>query len=951
MDPGGTIIGMATDEREGVLEREAELERIADLLASAASGRGASLAVQGPAGVGKSTLLAAAADLALDGELDVAAATGHEIERGFAFGVAIQLLTPLIEELSDAEQDELFSGAAGLARPLFAGEIVPGAGETFPRIHGLHWLCANLAERRPLLLVVDDAQWADGPSLAFLSYLVPRLSGLPLCLALGIRTGETVEGTALEATLAREGGEILAPRPLSEAAVGMLVREQLGDEGPELASECSRLTGGNPLFLRELVRAIGERDMIDAGQIGELATEGVGRIVVGRTERLSEADRRLVRLISVLDDGADPYLVSRLVEIEPEDLAEAIDKLVAVGLLDGDRPLSFEHPIVRRAVYESIPPGTRSRIHLDAARALVEVPATAERAAAHLLECDVAVGPAGEQVVDALRLAARRAGQAGAGEQSRSFLGRALAEQLTPEVRRGVLVELGTEELRMGIPEAMEHLAEAHQLSAPGSERAAVAVALSAAQAQNGALAEASETCDRALAQVEADDLRLALEAQRANSRWLGGMMEESERARLRALEPEVAAGETPGQRAMLTVLAAEAGVSGSLSAARVGTLADNALGDGALLAEVGAEHPSFTSAAAAKTLSDDLDGAADEWTRGVEHSRRRGSLSAYAHALCCRAYTRGLAGDVTGSEADAAEAIDLLPDTYPPMAPMALAAAANVAAERGDLDLDFEERLEELVGSEPSRVAGTVNYAVAASGALALSRGDATSALERFNEAGRRCLQIGWTGPGSIPWRSGAALALVELGRHGEALELADQELELACASGASGPIGIALSAKAIAVGGSAGIELCGEAAAVLADSGARLRSAKAQIQLGTMLRASGADSECRTPLREGMDLAHRCGSTRAVDAALSELRASGARPRRPALRGSAALSPKERETAHLAAGGLGNREIAEAMFLTQRTVEMHLSSVYRKLEIASREQLPEALLPAAAA
>lgn len=941
---GGVEAGLAA---ASLIERERELSEIGAVLAEAGRGAGQALLIEGPAGVGKSALLRAGAAEAAANGFEVLSATGRQIERGFAFGVVVQLLAPIVEALSKVERRELFSGAADLARPLFEqdGETAP-PGEIFPRLHGLHWLCANLSARRPLQLTVDDAHWCDEPSLAFLAYLTARVGELPLCVTVAVRSGETEQGKTLGATFHREGASSIEPAPLSEGGVASLLSERLGRDDELLAGECARATGGNPLFLRELIRAIEEHSVLEAEAVAELAPPRVGRIVLDRIAGMPAEDAQVVRAAAVLGDGADPRLVSRLSGVDPGQAGDSIDRLIEAGLIDGDGSLGFTHPIVRQAIYGSITPAARSRSHLEAARALAEDPALCERAAAHLLEVELPIDSPGVEAIEALRLAARRARERGATEHGALLLARALQEDLEPGLRREVLLELGVEELRLGAAESVEHLREAANLSATGTARAEATGALAAALAQTGALNEAAETCDRALEDPDLGrEQRLALEAQRANASWLGGTMTAAGRRRLRALEDQVANGRTPAERAVLTILAVEGAATASRRAGEVSDLAHRALGGGALLTDLGAEHPSFTSAVAALTLSGNLAAAVAEWSNGIERSRRRGSLAGYANALFSRAYARYLIGDLAGAEADAVEGLELLPESGLVSQPFPLVARALVAVERGEPAPEVEQGLELQVAREGSAQMATVNYASLASAQLALSRSDFELALNRFLETGRRAKLTGWTGPAAMGWRSGAAQALRALKRTEEALETVDEELELARSYEAPGPLGIALRTKATLIVGEEGIELARRAAATLEGSEARLEHAKALVELGAQLRRSGASADCREPLREGLDLAHRCGSLISVERAMEELRASGARPRRPALRGVEALSPQERQTTQLAAEGLSNREIAEAMFLTRRTVEMHLSGAYRKLEIRSREELSDAL------
>jgi AAA ATPase domain len=241
-----------------LLERERERDRIASHVEEACAGDGQVLIVDGSPAVGKTRLLEEARVLADATGVAVLSARGGELERDFSFGIVRGLLERVLVRASARERKVLLSGAARLAEPVFATspeQRVASPDAAHATLHGLYWLVANLFQRGPLLLMVDDVHWADDPLLRFLLHLARRLERLSVALLLAIRSGETRSQPALARQLALEARRsALHPRPLSSAAVGELVRSELGDDaGPELCAACHTATAGNPFFLSELV--------------------------------------------------------------------------------------------------------------------------------------------------------------------------------------------------------------------------------------------------------------------------------------------------------------------------------------------------------------------------------------------------------------------------------------------------------------------------------------------------------------------------------------------------------------------------------------------------------------------------------------------------------------------------------------------------------------------------
>ncbi|HYH89021.1 MAG TPA: AAA family ATPase [Solirubrobacteraceae bacterium] len=949
--------------RTHLLEREAELGQIDGALRDAAAGAGGFVVIEGAPGIGKSSLMGEAAELADAGGMTVLRARGGVMEHEFALGVVIGLLAPSIEPLAARERELVFAGAAGLARPLF--EAVPDRAAAddrlFARFHGLHWLCARLAEVRPLALLVDDAHWADEQSLRFLAYLEARIEEIPACAILAVRTGETAAAPdALTRLIEREPRTAIRPAPLSPAAVAALVRGSLGEEtGDEVCVECARTTGGNPLLARQLIAAVRERRWqpasLDAAAIAAMGPPSVARFVAARLRRRSPTVVSVARALAILGDDASLVDTAEVAGTDRKVAADAVDALIDAELLHPHLPPSFVHPIIQQALHDSIPPAERAQLHLAAAHTLARDPARSERAAAHLLAVGSA-GPVGEEwAFDALTAAARRAGDRGSADHAVRFLRRALEEEASAAMRRSVLLELGAAESAARLPEATGRMEEAQRLSSNPAERAHAALGLSMVCFVAAELPQAVAACEDVLATApELDrELRLGLEFQAAATRLVGGLPSAETFGRLLALEPEVRRGQTAAERSLLALIALVFAATTAHPSVEVAALGEAAWGDGQLLVEIRTRHSALAAAAtsialtAAPTaiaLAGRLNRAIEIWTAGVEEGQARSSMLLYSSSLGTRASAREWTGDLGGAEADAIEALALLPADDPIIRPSALSALVDVHIERGALE-QAAAVVRDAWPTGELPLSLSISQALASRGRLALQTGDPAAALSDFEEAGRRAAALAYLNPCALMWRSYAGLALARLGERDRARELVEEELAIARRFGAPEPIGEALRVHALLAPNEDMVELAGEAAEVLAGSDLRLAHARALIDLGAALRRGGHRRDARAPLREGLDLANRCGSLLETDRAMDELRATGARPRRPALRGVDSLSAQERRVATMATTGLTNREIAEALFLTRRTVEMHLTGAYRKLDVSGRAELSGAL------
>ena len=326
---------------------------------------------------------------------------------------------------------------------------------------------------------------------------------------------------------------------------------------------------------------------------------------------------------------------------------------------------------------------------------------------------------------------------------------------------------------------------------------------------------------------------------------------------------------------------------------------------------------------------------------RSLERARDRGSRLETAEALHDRVWSRWRRGDLVGGLADAETIFAMTEGAWDAAKLPLRAGSAYMLVERGDLDRASE--LLDLPGELEAQLEGTWGWGwiSLARSRLAIARREWAPALELSLLAGQRLLAIEAPSAGYCWWRTLAARAAEGLGQPERALELASEELELGRRIESPRAIGLGLATLAALERTDAGVEMLREALSRLEAAGAELERARALFLLGVELRRARHSRDAREPLRAGLDLARRLGATPLAKEALMELRASGGRPRRQRSSGLQSLTPRERQVAELAAAGLANPMIAERLFVTRKTVEAHLRSVFRKLDVSSREQL----------
>ncbi len=939
-----------------MLERDSELEALEGLLDSACAGSGRVALIAGPPGIGKSALLGVVAQLAPARGVVVLAARGGELERDYSFGVVRQLFEPLVAATPPAERAALFAGAAGIASELLGAQApatpAAPAGELFPLLHGLHWLTAGLADAAPLLLILDDAHWADGPSLQFAHYLARRLDELPVLLLMAARsTAPEAPAPLVEAIAGEPDARTLRPEPLSAAAAGDVLRGLFATEPDEefvvASHDASR---GNPFLLTELARALaadgGAPDRAACVRIRQVRPEAIARKALVRLGHLGAAAHQVARAVATLGDDAALRHVAVLAGLADDDAADAVDRLVDAGFLAPGRPLRFTHPLMRTVVYDDLGHADRARAHKRAAGMLAAESADAERVAAHLLWTEPS---ADAEVVQRLRSAASRAQRQGAVDAVRGYMLRALAEPPPPEARAAILLELGRAESAAAHPEAGEHLLEAFALAIDAGTRADVAEAAAPFLLSAGRTSETLELLETVIAELAGEDPEraLQLEAQYVAAAMLDLDAVHRAAARIERIGEELR-GDSRGERMMLCQLAYHR-MWRSQDADRATDLAHRALGDGRLIADRGVVPYELTGPLMALICADRLDDAGAVVDEALASARLHGSEHAFSFACATRAALAYRRGALAEAEDDARIALEVTQRSG-----LLLGSAFNtgvligVLIECGRLD-DAEQCLDAVGFAEgPIPTPAPFSVLLSARGRLRLAAGDVVAGLADLEECGRRTAVFEAHNPLLYPWRTHAALALRGRGELGLAGALAEQELAAARAWGTPGTIGgaervVALLAPdpdAIVAGLDHAVEL-------LAASPARLEHARAATDLGAAQRRANRRAEARETLRAALDLAQRCGAAVVADRARDELLATGARPRRMQVSGIDALTASERRIAELAAAGHSNPEIAQALFVTRKTVETHLGHVYSKLGIHSRAALAACLGP----
>lgn len=933
-----------------ILERDTELDRIAAALDSATKGSGRVIVIEGEAGIGKTALVRETRELAQLRGFGRLQSTGDETETAMAWGVVRQMVERSVSRYSGDVRRAILDGPAGAA--LEALDVAPDSfaadAEIARTLHALWWVAIDLSSTRPLLITVDDAQWADQPSLRFLGYLARRIADLPIALVVATRPPSGGSGALTELTVSPQV-ERLLPDPLSPVAVAAFHTPDGVVPCAEVVEAMHAACGGNPFLTGALLDELSSAGHNVGLPSTAQAIGGLGPATISRAmlSRLSPDALALAGAAAVLGLEASPWLAARVAQVSADALPQAVESLVRANvLIGGVDGLTFVHPVIREATVAALGPLQTSAMHARAVLELHVRQAPARQLAPHLLAAPVGTLP---DAADLLARAASESSAAGDRSVAAACLERALVERPGDPALRA---RLGHTLLRAGRPdEARDHLRASVDAATDLTERAELqSAATQATLALDGPVVAVDELVE-ALATwppVEDEPARLLLEARLGVTRSFVAAQRRTAGEHLQGFAH--LAGDTPPERTLLALLAQRGRHEGNHHL-EIADLARRALSDGALFDDAarGEGLVGWVLAMMSLITADAIPEARSEIDRALLRVVRAGSPLDFAMVANCAMVAAWRTGDVAATEAEAEAVVAAIEhEALSPEVVSLRATAAHMggytALERRDLPT-ARAWLDAFDASNGDLRVIPMLWLHELRARISLAADDVHGALQHL-EVLQRETKDADVDPAALAWRLPAAVAYSRLGDDERARATLDDHLAVARRCGAPGDLGAAMRVSARFEPGAAEREArLVEAVAVLESSPDRLEHAKSLADLAETQRALGRRTESRELLTQAADLARACGATALQTRIAGALQALGDRPRRVIAPGPESLTASERRVASLAVSGRSNRDIAHELFVSPKTVENHLGRVYTKLGIANRRELAGAL------
>ncbi|WP_320064961.1 ATP-binding protein [Micromonospora sp. RTGN7] len=915
---------MNADSTELLLDRECEIERIRELVADAQEGRSSLLIIEGGYAEGKTALLNYLVATARRGDNKILFASGGGGLEVRPFETLRELFQPAGIEIPlpvDVEGSETAAGShrgtqSGLAERRTTDEMFAS----------LYHQTRKMMEGGPLIIVIDDLHRVDRESLSWLVHLARRSAGSPLLLALAVNRGEPARDIGLIEDL-RDTVTCtsLHLTPLSRNAGRELVESHCRVRADDdFVTACLALTGGTAGFANQLCRMLSTSKIAptveNLGVLVKLSVPRIAEYVANRLNRLSPHALDVARAIAVLDSDADISLIAALCSLEKSITTDVILLMAQAGFLNST--IAFANPIVQTSLYGSLAAGGRRSLHHKAGSLLAEGAGHAPRRVAfHLLALGVTSDP---DVVRLLALTASELAAIGDDELSIACLERAMQGSLSPAHRARLAMGLGVALRHRDVDNSIRYLQYASASMESRPERLAISWHLATGFAVQGDFARAIEVLSRHLIDSDGDDQEMI--AYRDLLSMINGPSGAGE-SRLPMLD-------SPHQIIIATRLA----WSGRQQDQAV------AMADEFLFAGHSMLVNSVTSAFALLVLlyADRLD-LVERHLADVEQQNHALLPTEIATLRCQTALRRG---DLESAEAYARAAMKDVNDGLPaPITFHEVGTMVDVLLAQGEYE-EAGEMLSKagLLYKVPNQ--WRYHQLLATRGRLRVARGDVRAGLLDLLTAGNRLTSLGVVNPAINPWLMDTAVGLAQLGHDSQAQVIARRQVASARGWGGARLLGQSLHTLAqLEPNEDDALQLMQEAVSAFEGSYFHLDLGRTLVDLGRAQTRAGRQRDARDSFRRGLDMAHRCGAEMLAEQAHVDLVRSGGRPRRRAQSGRDALTPTEERIAQMVVGGKTNREIAQDLFVSLRTIELHLTNIYRKFRILGRSELVAAM------
>ncbi|MYW18261.1 AAA family ATPase [Streptomyces sp. SID2955] len=861
-------------------ERDAEIAAVAqalDVLCAEQTSSGSLLVLRGEAGLGKTALLAETRRIAERRGCTVWSARGAETLRSVPFHVVRQLLQPALLSLLPEEAREYLGDWYEIAGPAL-GITDPQEGSADPQYvcDGLVAAVRRLARREwPLVLLLDDAHWADQETLRWLAAFAERLDDVSVLVVVARRPGEVSGDSArlLDTVAEAAGRPVTTLSALTPDATAGITRATLGRHADDaFCREVWAVTGGNPYDTVELLAKVQDSELqpveARAGELRALNRAARGGGLVDRLKGLGLEATRFAWAAAILGTGITVDMVARLATMNDELAGRCAELLCDARILTAPDPsvgterdsdeLEFVHPLIATAVYNSIPPGVCTAMHGVAAQIITELGRGAAEAARHLLK----VHPDDdEELVEQLREAAREHLAVGAPDAARRCLERALEEPPRPEVHAHVLYELGCATLLTNPAGTIDQLQSALGMSGlDGDDRVDAVVRLSQALLHNEQLEEAVRTVEAEAARHEAGPVRMRLQAFQFMWECIHGETVSPARSRRLAELASTCAGRDNAERALLILRGFDAMTHGE-SADVVIDLCDRALVNGRLAPGLGWTDPEWgmellMMLGSAYAYADRLDRAESlfaEARRVYTSAGWRGGHLSLANAFLGLAYRRQ--GRLRDAESTLREGL-VLAERVGRRLPLYWSSTCGLVdtlLARGRVEEAWS--VAEQYGFAPPYPSTIVLPDIrSVRGRLLLAVGRTEEGVSELEAAEKTAASRGGHNPVLAPWSIDLAKALA--GRDpARAAQLAADARGQAERFGTDTAIGEALRCAAALATGQRAVQLAARAVTYLEASPCQYEHAAARVEYGIAARSTAE-------LNRGLDLARACGA-----------------------------------------------------------------------------------------